>query len=162
MGILSKLFGNKKKYEADEQHKEQGKRKSSPVLPTLMHDEPASLAKYVDKKMPVLVIGGKYHQTQVVLTSNPNEKKFTASNGKAYPGVTIGMVMGTGGVKEQQNPKELKICPSNPKTADLPKGEKKEQQKKPFVLTFPTNIKHPTLGERYDEYCASLPPFDFY
>ena len=109
MGILSKLFGNKKTYEVDEQHKEQGKRKFSPVLPTLMHDEPASLAKYVDKKMPVLVIGGKYHQTQVVLTSNPNEKKFTASNGKAYPGVTIGMVMGTGGAKEQQNPKELKI-----------------------------------------------------
>lgn len=136
MGILSKLFGNKKTYEVDEQHKEQGKRKFSPVLPTLMHDEPASLAKYVDKKMPVLVIGGKYHQTQVVLTSNPNEKKFTASNGKAYPGVTIGMVMGTEGVKEQQ--------------------------KKNFVLTFPKNIKHPTLGERYDEYCASLPPFDFY
>ena len=44
----------------------------------------------------------------------------------------------------------------------VPKGEKKEQQKKPYVLTFPTNIKHPTLGERYDEYCASLPPFDFY
>lgn len=65
-------------------------------------------------------------------------------------------------VKEQQNPKELKICPSNPKTANFPKDEKKEQQKKPFVLTFPTNIKHPTLGERYDEYCASLPPFDFY
>ena len=109
MGILSKLFGNKKTYEVDEQHKEQGKRKFSPVLPTLMHDEPASLAKYVDKKMPVLVIGGKYHQTQVVLTSNPNEKKFTASNGKAYPGVTIRMVMGIEGAKEQQNPKELKI-----------------------------------------------------
>ena len=96
MGILSKLFGNKKTYEVDEQHKEQGKRKFSPVLPTLMHDEPASLAKYVDKKIPVLIIGGKYHQTQVVLPSNPSEKKFTASNGKAYPGVTIGMVMGTG------------------------------------------------------------------
>jgi len=37
MGILSKLFGNKKINEADEQHKEQGKRKFSPVLPTLMH-----------------------------------------------------------------------------------------------------------------------------
>ena len=162
MSILSKLFGNKKTYEADEQHKEQGERTVSPVLPTLMHDESASLAKYVDRKIPVLIIGGKYHQTQVVLTSNPNEKKFTASNGKAYPGVTIGMVMGTEGVKEQQNPKEPKICPPNPKTEDSPKDEKKEQQKKPFVLTFPTNIKHPTLGERYDEYCASLPPFDFY
>lgn len=132
MGILSKLFGNKKKYEADEQHKEQGKRKSSPVLPTLMHDEPASLAKYVDKKMPVLVIGGKYHQTQVVLTSNPNEKKFTASNGKAYPGVTIGMVMGTGGVKEQQNPKELKICPSNPKNSRFAQRREKGTAKETF------------------------------
>ena len=65
-------------------------------------------------------------------------------------------------VNEQQNPETPKICPPNPKTADSPKVEKKEQQKKPFVLTFPTNIKHPTLGERYDEYCASLPPFDFY
>ena len=72
------------------------------------------------------------------------------------------MVMGTEGVKEQQNPEAPKICPPNPKTADLPKGEEKEQQKKNFVLTFPKNIKHPTLGERYDEYCASLPPFDFY
>lgn len=120
MGILSKLFGNKKTCEADERHKEQGERTVPPVLPTLMHDEPASLAKYVDKKIPVLIIGGKYHQTQVVLTSNPNEKKFTASNGNAYPGVTIGMVIGTGGAKEQQ--------------------------KNPFVLAFPTNIKHPTLG----------------
>ena len=120
MGILSKLFGNKKTNEADEQHKEQGERIVPPVLPTLMHDESASLAKYVDKKIPVLIIGGKYHQTQVVLTSNPSEKKFTASNGKAYPGVTIGMVIGTGGAKEQQ--------------------------KNPFVLAFPTNIKHPTLG----------------
>ena len=59
MGILSKLFGNKKTYEVDEQHKEQGKRKFSPVLPTLMHDEPVSLAKYVDKKMPVLIIGAR-------------------------------------------------------------------------------------------------------
>ena len=67
MGILSKLFGNKKTYEADEQHKEQGERTVPPVLPTLMHDEPACLAKYVDKKIPVLIIGGKYHQTQVVL-----------------------------------------------------------------------------------------------
>lgn len=65
-------------------------------------------------------------------------------------------------VKEQQNPEAPKICPPNPKTADSPKDEKKEQQKKPFILTFPTSIKHPTLGERYDEYCASLPPFDFY
>lgn len=80
MGILSKLFGNKKTYEADEQHKEQGERTVPPALPTLMHDEPASFAKYVDKKIPVLIIGGKYHQTQVVLTSNPNEKKFTTSN----------------------------------------------------------------------------------
>lgn len=152
MGILSKLFGNKKTYEADEQHKEQGERTVPPVLSTLMHDEPVSLAKYVDKKIPVLIIGGKYHQTQVVLTSNPNEKKITTSNGKAYLGVTIEMVMGVEGAKEQQNPKGPKICPSNPKTVDSPKGEKKEQQKKPFVLTFPKNINHPTLGERYDEY----------
>ena len=124
MGILSKLFGNKKTYEADEQHKEQGKKNVPPVLPTLMHDEPASLAKYMDKKMPVLIIGGKYHQKQIILTSNPNEKKFTTSNGKAYPGVTIGMVMGTEDAKEQQNPKEQNTCPSNPKTVDLPKGEK--------------------------------------
>lgn len=61
MSILSKLFGNKKTYEADEQHKEQGERTVSPVLPTLMHDESASLAKYVDRKIPVLIIGGKYH-----------------------------------------------------------------------------------------------------
>ena len=46
------------------------------------------------------------------------------------------MVMGTGGAKEQQNPEAPKICPPNPKTADLPKGEEKEQQKKNFVLTF--------------------------
>ena len=77
MGILSKLFGNKKTYEADEQHKEQGERTVPPALPTLMHDEPASFAKYVDKKIPVLIIGGKYHQKQIILTSNPNEKKFS-------------------------------------------------------------------------------------
>ncbi|MCI6234694.1 MAG: hypothetical protein MR627_06285 [Prevotella sp.] len=41
--------------------------------------------------------------------SHSKEKKFTVSNGKAYPGVTIRMVMGIEGAKEQQNPKELKI-----------------------------------------------------
>lgn len=48
MGILSKLFGNKKTNEADEQHKKQRERKVPPVLPTLMHDNPARLATYMD------------------------------------------------------------------------------------------------------------------
>lgn len=136
MSILSKIFGNKKTNEADEQHKEQGERTIPPVLPTLMHDEPASLAKYVDKKMPVLIIGGKCHQKQIILTSNPKEKKFTTSNGKAYPGVTIGMVMGTEGVKEQQNQKEPKICPPNSKIVELSKDEKKGTAKEAFGSYF--------------------------
>lgn len=57
-------------------------------MPTLMHDEPAYLAQYVDKRMPVLIIGGKYHQKQVVLTSNPKEKEFISCKDKSYPGVT--------------------------------------------------------------------------
>ena len=79
MGILSKLFGNKKTNEADEQHKEQGERIVPPVLPTLMHDESASLAKYVDKKIPVLIIGASSISLSLCRTSKPARRTKRAS-----------------------------------------------------------------------------------
>ncbi len=91
MGILDSIFG--KKHSESEQTKAQTIEAESQAIPTVMNYERSSLLKYVDKKMPVLIIGGKYNQKQVVLTSNPKYKSCT-HNGHSWPCATIGMVTG--------------------------------------------------------------------
>lgn len=174
----------------------------SPV-PTMMHYDLDTLRKYVDKRTPVLIIGGEYNQKQVILTSDPKATRFEIkSTGQEWPGVTIEMVSGIAVSEEQgedsQSTKQTAPAPVKPKPATTVKTEPEEQQlvwnpihiykdpvtgeiveetdeeyqrkqkeqqkrekKRPQVV-FPEAIEHPTFGERFDEYCASLPPFDFY
>ena len=59
MGILDSIFGRRK---PSEQAKQQGGQRAQEVetsIPTLMYNEPSAMQQYVDKKKPVLIIGGK-------------------------------------------------------------------------------------------------------
>lgn len=210
MSFLSNFFGSKKPQEQEVKAKTSSASKEPSPLPTIMHDDLDILRQYVDKNTPVLIIGGEYHQKQVILTSNPKATVFEQrSTGKKWPGVTIEKVSGISmdepeeskpsvPTKPQASEKAEPTAPikQSPATTALPQlkeqqltcnpihiykdpvtGEiveetdeeyqrkQKEQQKKEKKrpeLVFPEEIEHPTMGERFDEYCASLPPFDFY
>lgn len=187
----------------------QKEREPSP-LPTIMHDDLEILQQYVDKKKPVLIIGGEYNQKQVILTSNPKATRFVIkSTGQEWPGVTIENVSGISMDEPEESKPSVQTKPSipvktkpqkpvQPKPSTTVPPEPKEQQsdwnpihiykdpvtgeiveetdeeyqrklkeqqkkeKKRPELVFPIKIEHPTFGERFDNYCASLPPFDFY
>ena len=60
MGILDSIFGRKKP-SAPEKPKVRKAETAPYAIPTIMFNERESLQRYVDTKLPVLVIGGKYN-----------------------------------------------------------------------------------------------------
>ena len=119
MGILDSIFGKKKTSVPPKQQGNQRTQEEVTSIPTLMYNEPSAMQPYVDKKKPVLIIGGKYNQKQVILTSDPRQKRFSTKSGKSWPGVTIEMV--TSG--ESEPVRTLAV----PKAKER-KAEEKEEQ----------------------------------
>ena len=192
MGILDSIFGRKKPSEQPKQQGDQRERVVETSIPTLMYNEPSAMQPYVDKKKPVLIIGGKYSQKQVILTSDPRQKVFSSKSGKTWPGVTIEMVMGgeSEPVRALAVPTTEKQEPKSQEKKDqiytiLPNGDlvpiekKKEREKqrddydisdafsapkisKRLCYFLDANVQHPNFGEQYDAFCSSLPAFNFY
>lgn len=170
MGILDNIFG--KKHSESENATARTVEEESQAIPTVMNYERSSLLKYVDKKMPVLIIGGKYNQKQVVLTSNPKYKSYT-HNGHSWPCATIDMVtgeepepvryIGTKPAKQEQsteaNQEDEKV---KAEMKDISEAFNFNEIKDELPHFLNPNFSPPTFGTRYDEFCATLPAFNFY
>ena len=143
MGILDSIFGRKKLSEQPKPQGGQRERDEVVSIPTLMYNEPSAMLPYVDKKKPVLIIGGKYSQKQVILTSDPRQKQFSTKSGKVWPGVTIEMVMSG----ESEPVRTLAV----PKT----KERKAEEKEELFYTITPDGdlvpIKKQSKSDKKDE-----------
>ena len=158
MGFLKNIFGKKS---SETEQDIQVKPSMPPALPTLMYNEPEALRKYVDTKKPVLIIGGKYNNKQVILTSNPNEKKFTNNHGKEWPGVTVEMVMS--GEQQPQRfftTKEPTPKPQPKKTEPVKKEEKPDDGKLNVYRILPNGDEELIDRISIDDTPVKKPVFD--
>lgn len=143
MGILDSIFGRKKP-SAPEKQKVQKVAAEPRAIPTVMNYERSSLQKYVDTKQPVLVIGGKYNQKQVVIVSNPEHVSYT-KGGKTWPCATINEIAGD----EPEPVRYLVKCDEEYRPTGKPREEPREEAK---VSTKEEPAVSPKVkpGEKYE------------